>query len=184
MITRRRGHCHPELKSREVEVCSAVKAIEDLPNLPEEFPADDFDSAGIELDDLFGIESLKWTLERDATSPIFDVELGEYSTQNRDSGAEDSTACSPENMSSALKIRNKQMQSFAVGNKNAIAARLNRLKKKEYINSLEKKVGMMSTENNTLKVENSQLTKRVEELEDETRAPTQTSTTTRSQGNV
>nr|XP_057906505.1 CREB/ATF bZIP transcription factor [Doryrhamphus excisus] len=185
MITRRRGLCNTELKSLEVEVSSAVKTIEDFPNLPEDFPADDFDSAGIELDDLFAIEGLKWTLERDTTPPLFDTELGEYSGKKQDCGAEVSTASSPESVSSALKIRNKQQQhSLNLINKNAIAARLNRLKKKEYVNSLEKKVGMMSTENNMLKVENSQLTKRVEELEDETRAPTQTSTTTRSQGNV
>ncbi|XP_054648821.1 CREB/ATF bZIP transcription factor isoform X2 [Dunckerocampus dactyliophorus] len=169
MITRRRGHRNTELKSLEVEVSSAVKTIEDFPDLPEEFPVDDFDSAGIELDDLFGIEGLKWTLERDTTSPLFDIELGEYNAKNQDSGAEVSTASSPESVSSALKIRNKQQQSLSMINKNAIAARLNRLKKKEYVNSLEKKVGMMSTENNMLKVENSQLTKRVEELEDETR---------------
>ncbi|XP_077402714.1 CREB/ATF bZIP transcription factor [Vanacampus margaritifer] len=160
MITRRRGNCNSALKSLEIEVSSAVKTIEDLPSLPEEFQADDdFDNTGMELDDLLGIEDLEWTGDwRDL-----------YSERNEDSGAEVATVSSPESVSSTLKIRNKQRQASQVINKNAIAARLNRLKKKEYVNSLEKKVGIVSTENNALKTENSQLTKRVEELEDETR---------------
>ncbi|XP_077368081.1 uncharacterized protein crebzf [Festucalex cinctus] len=186
MITRRRGNCNSALKSLEVEVSSAVKTIEDVPSLPEEFQVDDFDSTGMELDEFLGIEDLEWTGEwRESTSPIFDIELGDlYSDKNRDSGVEVAAASSPERTSSALKIRNKQRQASQVINKNAIAARLNRLKKKEYVNSLEKKLGIMSTENNTLKTENCQLTKRVEELEDETRAPIQTSTTTHCHGNV
>uniref|UniRef100_A0A3Q1JKE7 X-box-binding protein 1 n=1 Tax=Anabas testudineus TaxID=64144 RepID=A0A3Q1JKE7_ANATE len=174
MITRRRGRTvnSPEVQALEVEVVDTVETVEHIPNAPEGFPADDFDTAGIELDDLFEMEDLKWTLGRDASSPLFDVELadlGVYSAKDQDSGIEASTASSPERMSSALKIKNRQNQPNNIINKNAIAARLNRLKKKEYVNSLEKKVGILSTENNALKQENSQLTKRVEELEDETR---------------
>ncbi|KAM7411103.1 hypothetical protein PAMA_021198 [Pampus argenteus] len=171
MITRRRGRAvnNSEMQSLEVEVVDAVETIEDS---PVEFPTDDIDTTGIELDDLFGIEDLKWTLERDANSPLFDMELadlGVYSAKDQDSGIEASTASSPDRMSMGLKVKNRQNQSSQMTNKNAIAARLNRLRKKEYVSGLEEKVGLMSVENNILKKENSQLTKRVEELEDETR---------------
>ncbi|KAM9855294.1 uncharacterized protein crebzf isoform 2-T2 [Aulostomus maculatus] len=177
MITRRRGRSNAELQSHEVDV---LESAGDLPSPSEGFPAGTIDTSEIEQDGLFGIEDLEWLLDRDTASPIFDVELAElglYRAKDQDSGIEASTTSSPERISSGLKLRNRQNQSSLVINKNAIAARLNRLKKKEYVNSLENKVGIMSTENNMLKQENSQLTKRVEELEDETRGPTQTTTT-------
>ncbi|XP_070766811.1 CREB/ATF bZIP transcription factor [Enoplosus armatus] len=171
MITRRRGRTmnNTEVQSVEVEVVDTVETDEDLLSPSAGFPSEDIDTTGLELEDLFGIEDLQWTLERDTTSPLFDIELadGGCSAHDRDSGFEVSTASSPERLSSDLK--NRQNQSSHVSNKNAIAARLNRLKKKEYVNSLEKKVGILSTENSVLKQGNSQLTKRVEELEDETR---------------
>lgn len=150
----------------------AVETDEELPSPSEGFMADDIDTAGIELDDLFGIEDLKWTLEKDATSSLFGIELADFgvpSPKDPDSGIEASTGSSPDRMRPDLKIKNRQNQTRGVINKNAIAARMNRLKKKEYVTSLEKKVGVLLTENNGLKQENTQLTKRVEELEDETR---------------
>uniref|UniRef100_A0A665UU03 CREB/ATF bZIP transcription factor n=1 Tax=Echeneis naucrates TaxID=173247 RepID=A0A665UU03_ECHNA len=167
MITRRRGSIINTVPL-EVEVADALETVECLPSPVMEFPTDSIDTSGIELDDLFGIEG--WTLERE--SPVSDMELadlGIYCAKDRDFRIEASTASSPERMSSHLKIKNKQNQSASMINKNAIAARLNRLKKKEYVNSLEKKVGILSTENNALKEKNSQLTNRVEELENETR---------------
>uniref|UniRef100_A0A8D2ZHT7 X-box-binding protein 1 n=1 Tax=Scophthalmus maximus TaxID=52904 RepID=A0A8D2ZHT7_SCOMX len=140
MITRRRGRAVNNKESLEVEVVDAVETVEDLPSPSEGFSADDIETGGVELDDLFGIEDLKWTLGRETVSPLFDMEFADLG-----------------------------MYFNHMINKNAIAARLNRLKKKEYVNTLEKKVGGLSTENNMLKQENSQLTKRVEELEDETR---------------
>lgn len=169
MITRRRGRA-ADTKPLEVEVMDAVETVEDLPSPSVGFPSDGIDTSSIELDDLFGIEDLKWTLDKD--SALLDMELNElgvYCAKDQDSGIEASTGSSPERMSSDLKIKNRQNQSSNVINKNAIAARMNRLKKKEYLTSLERKVGVLSTENDSLKQENSQLTKRVEELEDETR---------------
>ncbi|XP_069564544.1 CREB/ATF bZIP transcription factor isoform X1 [Brachyistius frenatus] len=171
MITRRRGRAmsHADVQSVEVEVVD--ETAEDLPSPSEGFPGD-VDAAEIELDDLFGIEDLKWTLERDSSSPFFDMELADldvYSGRDHDSGLEASTASSPDRLSSDSKMKIRQSLSSHVINKNAIAARLNRLKKKEYVIGLERKVGVLSTENGSLKKENSQLTKRVEELEDETR---------------
>ncbi|KAM9351232.1 CREB/ATF bZIP transcription factor [Symphorus nematophorus] len=173
MITRRRSRTthHTEVQPLEVEVVDVLDADEDFPSPTEGFPAD-LDAAGIELEDLFGMEDLQWTLERDGASPLFDIELGDLGVcraNDQDSGMEASVGSSPERMSSDAKIKNRPNQTNRGINKNAIAARLNRLKKKEYVTSLEKKVGSLSTENNVLKQENSQLTKRVEELEDETR---------------
>lgn len=173
MITRRRSRTVTNKEeSVEVEVVDAVEIDRDSPSPSENSPEEDVDTTGIELEDLFGIEDLKWTLERDAASPFFDIDLADLSmcgAKDLDSGIEASVASSPERLSSDLKIKNRKNQSSHVINKNAIAARINRLKKKEYVNSLERKVGSLSTENNMLKQENSQLTKKVEELEDETR---------------
>ncbi|KAK2850961.1 hypothetical protein Q5P01_007237 [Channa striata] len=186
MITRRRGRIlsNTEVESLEVEVVDTVETA-DFPSPPVGFSADDFDAAGIELEDLFEIEDLKWGLERDASSPLFSDELAHVRVyKEQDSGIEASTASSPERISADLKLKNRQNGPRNMINKNAIAARLNRLKKKEYVSSLENKVGALSTENNVLKQENSQLTKRVEELEDETRGPTQTTMTMPYPGSV
>ncbi|XP_034552527.1 CREB/ATF bZIP transcription factor isoform X2 [Notolabrus celidotus] len=174
MITRRRGRSvnATELQSLEVEVVDAVETDEDLPSPSEGFLADDMDTAGIELEDLFGIEDLKWTLDKDASSPLFGIDLSDFgvcSPKDPDSGVEASTGSSPDRMQPDSKTKNRQNQTRNVINKNAIAARLNRLRKKEYVGSLEKKVGALFAENTGLKQDNTQLTKRVEELEDETR---------------
>ncbi|KAM3871667.1 CREB/ATF bZIP transcription factor [Diretmus argenteus] len=174
MITRRRGRTmnNIEVQSLEVEVTDAVETIENLSSPSACSPTDDIDTVGLELDDLFGLEDLNWTFERDTASPIFDIalnELGVYSVKDHDSVMEASTTTSPERISSDPKIRRQQSQHGHLSSKNAIAARLNRLKKKEYVSGLEKKVGFLSTENHMLKQENSKMTKRVEELEDETR---------------
>lgn len=179
MITRRsrRTGTNTELQALEVETVDVVESMADLPVPCEGFPAEDMNATGIELDDLF--DDLKWTLERDASSPPFSIDLSDlcaYDAKDGDSGLEASMASSPERMSTDSK-KSRQKQSSNVNNKNAIAARLNRLRKKEYVNSLEKKIGVLSVENGMLKQENAQLTKRVEELEDETRGLTQTSMT-------
>lgn len=152
MITRRRGRAlnsavaAVEEEPVEVEVCAAA----DL-SPREAFPAEDLD-----LDDLF--DDFKWTLERDPSSsppPLFDLELAEL-------GVYDAT----EREEQRRGVRHRQGNGL---NKNAIAARLNRMKKKEYVSSLERKVSGLSSENSGLKAENAQLTRRVEELEGETR---------------
>ncbi|RVE70265.1 hypothetical protein OJAV_G00062370 [Oryzias javanicus] len=183
MITRRRSRTVSSLAAVQPSEVEVVETVEDLPGPSQEVPADDTDSTGIGLDDLF--EDLKWTLERDASSPLFDVDLANLDVfQNQDSEHDVSAASSPERSSFDSGCRNRQNQSRHVVNKNAIAARLNRLKKKEYVSSLESRVGVLSGENVKLKQENSQLTKRVEELEDETRGPTQMTMTMRCPGSA
>ncbi|XP_033826219.1 CREB/ATF bZIP transcription factor isoform X1 [Periophthalmus magnuspinnatus] len=163
MITRRRGRMLQvsEEQPVEVEVCDSQMSP------TETFTGEDLDATTIELDELF--REFKWTVDRDPTSPLFDMDLEEfrmYGTE-QDSGREVSSASSPERRETDLKMR-KSNQSHGL-NKNAIAARLNRIKKKEYVSNLERKVTGLSSENSTLKRENSELMKRVEELEDETR---------------
>ncbi|KAM4737677.1 LOW QUALITY PROTEIN: uncharacterized protein crebzf [Anableps anableps] len=169
MITRRSRRAM-EMLSVEVDEVDVVESVQDLPSPSEVLAADDTDSTRIELDDLF--EDLRWTLEKDSSSPLFGIDLADlevYSDINQNSGFDASAHSSPDRMTSGSRMKNRQTQSNHVINKNAIAARLNRLKKKEHVNSLEKQVGVLSTENAVLKQENCQLTKRVEELEDETR---------------
>lgn len=151
----------------EVEVCASDLSPTSV------FPAEQLDTA-MELDDLFSIDSLSWTLDRNSTSPLFDLELSELGLYNGneepDPSCAVSSASSPERREGDFKIRHRQSNATGHGlNKNAIAARLNRIKKKEYVSSLERKVTGLSSENISLKQENSALTKRVEELEDETR---------------
>ncbi|KAG8453074.1 hypothetical protein GDO86_004764 [Hymenochirus boettgeri] len=55
------------------------------------------------------------------------------------------------------------------GNKNALAARLNRLRKKEYVRGLESQVARLSEENRDLQQERRSLCARVRELEGEAR---------------
>ncbi|XP_056130435.1 CREB/ATF bZIP transcription factor isoform X2 [Lampris incognitus] len=166
MITRRKGlTLNNVVQHLDGELTDAIETVESLQSPSEWLPTEDANS---ELDDLFGIEDFKWTFERDTDSPFFDMGLGMYSSKDRDSSIASKTP-SPERVSSDSKTKRRHSPSGHIINKNAIAARLNRLKKKEYINGLEKQVGFLSTENHMLKQENSQLTKRVEELEDETR---------------
>lgn len=171
MITRRRGRAAAAAEEQLLESEGGNTVTIDSPS--ERFPADDTDTdtAQMELEDLFGFGELAWMLERDPAPTLADLELDDLAAcgaQGQDSGTDASMGSSPLRPSSGVKANKKNLSSF-VGNKNAIAARLNRLKKKEYVSSLEKKVSLLSSENGGLKRENSELTKRVEELEDETR---------------
>uniref|UniRef100_A0A8C8MFJ2 BZIP domain-containing protein n=1 Tax=Oncorhynchus tshawytscha TaxID=74940 RepID=A0A8C8MFJ2_ONCTS len=128
-------------------------------------------TVGLELDGLLGIDKLDWTFEKDAVAPLFDIgltELGVGDTTDQDFGIGASRTPSPEGMSAGQKRKRENLSGRLI-NKNAIAARMNRLKKKEYVNGLENQVGSLSSENHILKQENVQLNKRVEELEDESR---------------
>lgn len=181
MITRRRGRSdntdvevHSSTCPFDVEVTDFVEMIENVKTSPsEEIRSENGDSTvGLELDDLFGIDKLNWTFEKDAVFPLFDIgltELGVGDTTDQDFWIGTSRTPSPEGVSAVQKRKGRDDPSGNMINKNAVAARINRLKKKEYVNGLENKVGSLSSENRILKQENVQLNKRVEELEDETR---------------
>lgn len=78
---------------------------------------------------------------------------------------DDEDPCSPseldEDFLEAFKTRGSCMS------KNAIAARENRIKKKLYVNKLERKVRALSTENATLKKRSLDMSREIEELSDE-----------------
>ncbi|XP_064838271.1 CREB/ATF bZIP transcription factor-like [Oncorhynchus masou masou] len=177
MITRRRGRSDVEMHSStcpfDVEVTDFVEMINVKTSPSEEIRSENGDSTvGLELDDLFGIDELNWTFEKDAVSPLFDIgltEIGVGDTTDQDFWIGTSRTPSPEGVSAVQKRKGRDDRSGHMINKNAVAARINRLKKKEYVNGLENKVGSLSSENRILKQENVQLNKRVEELEDETR---------------
>ena len=158
MITRRRGSTkRPAVQCAEVEV-----AMETVPGLREED-----DCPGLELDSLF--DDFRWTGDKDLSASLFDGVLSDWvdnmEDDDDDSRVQESSSPSPER----TRSQKRESRSGSMVNKNAIAARMNRLKKKEYVNELEKKAGVLSTENHKLKHENNGLNKRVEELEDETR---------------
>lgn len=163
MITRRRS-CRmstPEESSWDVQV-DVPERDEEAPQSPQSF------TTGMDLNNWSEFEDLVWS-DRDATD--FDIalaNLGVCDIKAQDSGNQESVGDSEEKLSPNEQKRTRNPSSH-VSNKNAIAARQNRLKKKEYVNNLERKVGVLTAENGSLKQENCQLTKRVEELEDETR---------------
>lgn len=155
--------------SLDVETVEATESDGDVSDLSETLTASNPGPTGMDLDDLFEFGDLSWS---DGNAADFDLALaglGVYDVKDHDSGIEVSIAASDGRFSPELQMKNRKNPVGHVSNKNAIAARLNRLKKKEYVNNLERKVGFLSTENGMLKQENCQLTKRVEELEDETR---------------
>ncbi|MEE6473089.1 hypothetical protein FKM82_009839 [Ascaphus truei] len=72
----------------------------------------------------------------------------------------------PANMAAAVPAR---ANGCYPGNKNALAARLNRLRKKEYVSGLETRVTRLANENHQLLRERQVLGARVRELEEEAR---------------
>lgn len=157
-----------EDSSLDVETAQPPESARVAADFPESLAASPPGSAWMDFDGLFELGDAGWS-DRDATD--FDVALedvGAY-VKDQDPGMEGSLTPSDGRFSPDLQMKNRKNPVGHVSNKNAIAARLNRLKKKEYVSNLERKVGILSTENGTLKQENCQLTKRVEELEDETR---------------
>lgn len=123
-------------------------------------------TAGMDFNDLFEFEELGWS-ERDAG--VFDMGLEGVGAVGGDSGAGVSAGAPDGGCSPRLQVKPGRNPAGPVSNKNAIAARLNRLKKKEYVFDLEKQVRALAAEGGALRQENSQLTQRVEALEGETR---------------
>uniref|UniRef100_A0A8C4S7Z7 X-box-binding protein 1 n=1 Tax=Erpetoichthys calabaricus TaxID=27687 RepID=A0A8C4S7Z7_ERPCA len=136
------------------------------------------DLSNVELPDLFGLGDLNWTQlqvlesmeefysEDKASLRDFGLDTLQY-TEDPVGAAVDSS------QSQAFKQQREDSptkeEPSGKTNRNAIAARMNRLKKKEYVQGLESRVARLSTENQELREENTHLNKRVESLEDETR---------------
>lgn len=118
------------------------------------------------LDDLLSSD-FSWALDNDDLVAFPDIGLQD-SILSADKTTEQ-TADLPNSQNRSSAQRQKLPDVSGGINKNAMAARMNRLKKKEYLLGLEQRVGSLTSENRLLKQENSNLNKRVEELENETR---------------
>ncbi|KAL6472963.1 hypothetical protein MHYP_G00191510 [Metynnis hypsauchen] len=176
MITRKRGRVSSNntdaMYSSHVQECdSALKIASESGMCEQTSPESDTNDWG--LDDLLGSD-FSWALDDDALTSLSDI------------GTQDPVLTAEERMDEALNVpisdnrgstqRQKLQVLSSRINKNALAARMNRLKKKEYLNGLEQRVGLLTSENRLLKQENGSLSKRVEELENETRSPVRMTT--------
>ncbi|KAK1800478.1 hypothetical protein P4O66_005694 [Electrophorus voltai] len=101
-----------------------------------------------------------------ARYPFADVGVQDLNTEDKMDQASNVSISHKRGSTERQKL---QDLSGRIINKNAMAARMNRLKKKQYLSGLEQRVGSLTSENRLLKQENSNLNKRVEELENETR---------------
>ncbi|XP_030648684.1 CREB/ATF bZIP transcription factor [Chanos chanos] len=173
MITRKRGR----LASSDVEAMhSSAHRSEDDPKIElvttvEQTLPGGSETSFLELDDLLTSDDFSWELDDDVLSAFDDVGL-QCSTDKFGGNPRGQDlqvdVYSSQKTTSAQRAK-FQKPSGPVINKNAIAARMNRLRKKEYVNGLERKVGALVSENRVLKQENGHLNQRVEELENETR---------------
>lgn len=166
MITRKRGrsssiNTNTTCSSTSNETVGASKTSSASETNTHSSPESDTNDWG--LDDLLGSE-FNWDLDKDMLDAFssFESQTSAYNETNQ-SAELDVSASRAAQRSKLLDVSGR------IINKNAIAARINRLKKKEYVNGLEKRVGSLTTENRVLKQENGNLNKRVEELENETR---------------
>lgn len=119
------------------------------------------------LDELFSSD-FNWALDDDGVSPFQDIGVQDLSLNAEDQMDQKSDVSMSHSRGATRRQRLQDLSGSNI-NKNALAARMNRLKKKEHLNSLEQRVGSLTSENRHLKQENSSLNKRVEELENETR---------------
>ncbi|XP_056592168.1 CREB/ATF bZIP transcription factor [Triplophysa dalaica] len=170
MITRKRGRSS---LSSDVTCTSSFQESDDVfktGNTSEVNTSPESDSNDWGLDDLLG-SNFNWNLDDNVLDSFSNFDR-EHSSQTSGSDVTNQymEADAPASHKRGAVQRAKlQDVSGQIINKNAIAARINRLKKKEYVSSLEQRVGSLTSENRILKQENGNLNKRVEELENETR---------------
>lgn len=119
------------------------------------------------LDELFNSD-FNWALDDDGLSPFQEIGMQDPSLNAEDQRDQKSDVSMSHSRGSTRRQKLQDLSGSNI-NKNALAARMNRLKKKEYLNGLEQRVGSLTSENRLLKQENGSLNKRVEELENETR---------------
>lgn len=169
MVTRKRGRLASKgmdaVSSSPSEECDHALKIDSESATMHSSPASDSHDWG--LDELF-TSDFNWALEDDALSPFQDIGVQDLGLSAEKKTDLESDVSISHSRGSTRRQRLQDLSGSNV-NKNALAARLNRLKKKEYLNGLEQRVGSLTSENRLLKQENSNLNKRVEELENETR---------------
>ncbi|KAJ8399032.1 hypothetical protein AAFF_G00416990 [Aldrovandia affinis] len=197
MITRKRARVGTKPESKctswplEVETSEEIEIADDVQKSPFQYSSPESEETpSLEVEDLFNIDDFNWQLANDTLSSFFDVGgngLADLSSQSSKGSRGEPVHGIDEALSFSswqgevqpLECKNNLPMRV---NKNAIAARMNRLKKKEYVNGLESKVTSLASENRNLRQKNEHLNKRVEELEDEARKPTKTTTITPCQG--
>lgn len=173
MITRKRGRSSLNADIKCTSTSHEVNGVSKTSNSSETntltSPESDTNDWG--LDDLLGSE-FNWDLDNNELDPFVNFESQTTTSDETDQSAVLDVA------TSHRRVQRSKLQDVSgqIINKNAIAARINRLKKKEYVSGLEQRVGSLTTENRVLKQENGNLNKRVDELENETRNPTRTTT--------
>lgn len=171
MVTRKRGRLASKgveaMCSNSSEECDRALNLGSESVIKHSSPESDSNDWG--LDELL-TSDFSWALDDDddMLSPFQDLgmqDLGFCAKDKTDQKTDGSIS------HSRGSTRRQKLQGLSGSNinKNALAARLNRLKKKEYLNGLEQRVGSLTNENRLLKQENGSLNKRVEELENETR---------------
>ncbi|XP_061105038.1 CREB/ATF bZIP transcription factor isoform X2 [Conger conger] len=180
MITRKRARVgsKPEAKPNvttwplEVDTSEEIEVTDDVHTSPFQYSSPESDNTpGLELD-LLNIDDFNWQLDKDTIASFFDEGgsgLQDLSTPTSYGSYGGSEALSFSSSPGAVESPRCRSNMPVRINKNAIAARMNRLKKKEYVNGLENKVTSLAAENRNLRQENEHLNKRVEELEDEAR---------------
>ncbi|XP_051972592.1 CREB/ATF bZIP transcription factor-like isoform X1 [Xyrauchen texanus] len=165
MITRKRGrtslNANVTCASASQESNAAFKTCNASDASTLTSPESDTNDWG--LDELFGSE-LNWELNNNVHDSFSTFEM-------QTSTNDDTHQSLVTDVSSSCNVPRSKLQdvSSQIINKSAMAARMNRLKKKEYVSDLEQRVGSLTSENRILKQENGNLNKRVEELENETR---------------
>ncbi len=166
MITRKRGRSSLNADIKCTSTSHEVNGVSKTSNSSETntltSPESDTNDWG--LDDLLGSE-FNWDLDNNELDPFVNFESQTTTSDETDQSAVLDVA------TSHRRVQRSKLQDVSgqIINKNAIAARINRLKKKEYVSGLEQRVGSLTTENRVLKQENGNLNKRVDELENETR---------------
>ncbi|XP_053501038.1 CREB/ATF bZIP transcription factor isoform X2 [Ictalurus furcatus] len=166
MVTRKRGRLESKgvdtMCSSPSEECDLALQMSSEGAIQHSSPESDSNDWG--LDELF-TSDFNWALEDDVLCPFQDMGMQDLGLSAEDKTDQESISHS---RGSARRQKLQDLSGRNV-NKNALAARLNRLKKKEYLNGLEQRVGSLTSENRLLRQENGSLNKRVEELENETR---------------
>lgn len=171
MMTRKRGRPSNTSSAQSAETKPGVTFMGKEAAIPPGVDRDivrELSSSSNEDLELFSLDDFSWVLDKDGLAPLGDLDaFGDL--KDDISVDQDYDMSPPHTFQEASTNRPARDFSSRGVNKNAIAARMNRLKKKEYVCGLEKKVGSLTTENQILKQENGHLNKRVEELENETR---------------
>ncbi|XP_073425308.1 CREB/ATF bZIP transcription factor [Dendrobates tinctorius] len=128
-------------------------------------------AAVLELDELLSVEgAAPWWREEDASlTELLEQLVGTADSPGAPHIPEEAASSAPSPEACDAALHPMTTRGRGAGNKNAVAARLNRLRKKEYVSGLERTVARLTEENVRLEQERRGLGVRVRELESEAR---------------